>query len=364
MGGKNGYDRSFLEEARALLDAERLDALLVTDLLNVRRLCGFTGTNGVLALFKDDAVFFTDSRYTLQARQETRDVIVRESADPDGAAVELLKEKGVGYTGFEAEGVSHRRWLNVSEALTGADLVDVKGAITRLRARKSSEEIGRLAEASRLAEEAVAAVLPYFKAGSTEEDIARRFHETVLGLGGEGLSFETIVAAGPRGALPHAKPGKRVLADGDLVVFDFGVKLDGYCSDQTLTLPIGRVGGEAEKVYGVVLAAQKAAIAAVKPGIELKDVDRAARQVIEEAGYGPYFGHGTGHGVGLAVHETPTVGPKSSATAEVGMVFTVEPGVYLAERFGVRIEDMVIVTPEGGETLTRLPKDWGALPAG
>jgi Xaa-Pro aminopeptidase len=339
----------------------RLDALVVTDLLSIRHLCGFTGTSGALALRGGEAVFFTDSRYTLQARRETFGVEVREAADIDGALCESLVSSGVGYAGFEAEALTFARWRRLKSLLGRIDLVDVEGRVTRLRLRKTPGEVARLREAARLAEEAFREAAELLRPGVTEAEVARRFHEAVLRRGSDGLAFDTIVAAGPNGALPHAHPGTRPIEEGDLVVFDFGVRLDGYCSDETVTVPVGKVEGEAREVYGVVLAAQRSALAAVRPGAPLAEVDRAARDTIREAGYGDFFGHGTGHGVGLAVHESPTVSPRSRDTAREGMVFTVEPGVYLAGRFGVRIEDTVEVTGEGYAPVTALPKDWDAL---
>lgn len=352
------YDEHFLHSARTILEEMRLDALVVTDLLSIRHLCGFTGTNGVLALRGEDAVFFTDSRYTLQARAETFGVEVREAADVDGALCESLGAGGVGYAGFEAETLMLARWKRLRSLLGRIDLVDVEGRITRLRLCKSSGEAARLREAARLAEEAFREAATSVRPGVTEAEIARRFHEAVLRRGADGLAFDTIIAGGPNGALPHARPGPRPVEDGDLVVFDFGVRLDGYCSDETVTVPVGKVEGEAREVYGVVLAAQRSALAAVRPGAPLAEVDRAARAVIGAAGYGDFFGHGTGHGVGLAVHEPPTVGPRSRDEAREGMVFTVEPGIYLAGRFGVRIEDTVHVTGEGFYPVTTLSKAW------
>lgn len=344
--------------AQAILEELRLDALVVTELLSIRHLCGFTGSNGILAVGKEGSVFFTDSRYTLQARRETFGVEVREAADVDAVLCESLR--AAGYAGFEPETLTHARWRRLRSLLGRIDLVDVEGRITRLRLCKTPGEAARLREAARLAEEAFQEAASSMRPGVTETEVARKFHEAVLRRGGEGLAFDTIVASGPNGALPHARPGSRPIGEGDLVVFDFGARLDGYCSDETVTVPVGRVEGEARDVYDVVLAAQRSALAAVRPGVPLVEVDRAARGVIEEAGFGAFFGHGTGHGVGLAVHEPPTVGPRSKDEVREGMVFTVEPGIYLAGRFGVRIEDTIRVTEEGWEPITTLPKDWGA----
>jgi Xaa-Pro aminopeptidase len=349
-------------EAREIVVRERLHALLVTDLLNIRRLCGFTGSNGLLAFFEEDAVLFTDSRYTLQAQEETTGVRVVTTPDPDLCCAEEVMTRGGGYAGFEAEGVTLSRWRRWTKLYPGVDLVDLGSRVTRLRMVKRPEEIAALRRASELSEEAFRRAARLVRPGEREIDVARAFHIEALRLGAGGLSFDTIVAGGERGALPHAVPSERCFRDGDLVVFDFGVRLDGYVSDQTATLSVGKVDGETAEVYETVCRAQKAALEAVRPGALLKDIDWAAREVIREAGHAEHFGHGTGHGVGLAVHEAPTVSPRSADAAQPGMVFTVEPGIYLPGRFGVRLEDTVVVTAEGCARITGLPKELGAIP--
>jgi Xaa-Pro aminopeptidase len=226
---------------------------------------------------------------------------------------------------------------------------------------KDGREVEGLRAAARLAETALLVALGKLRPGATEQEVALAFHFEALRLGAESLSFDTIVAGGPRGALPHGKPSSRCFEEGDLVVFDFGVRLAGYCSDETVTVPVGRVEGEARKVYDAVYSAQQAALSVIRPGVALVDVDKAARDFIAQEGYGGFFGHGTGHGVGLAVHEAPTVSTKSKEQAREGMVFTVEPGIYLPDRFGVRLEDTVRVTPDGFDRITTVPKEFGAV---
>ncbi len=344
-----------------LLAAERLDAIAVTEPLNLRHLVGFTGSNGVLVVWAERAVFYTDSRYTLQARAETRGVEVVETPDLDRAAGADLERGGARYVGLQAPGLTAARWRRLERIARGIDLVDLKGSVDALRVAKTPGEIAHLTAAARLAEEALRAVLPRVAVGVTEAEVAREFHLEVLRRGGDGLAFETIVAGGERGALPHARPGARAFQAGDLVVFDFGVRLGGYCADQTVTVPVGPVAAEARAVYDLVLRAQAAALEALKPGVPLVEVDRAAREVIRAAGYGAHFGHGTGHGIGLAVHEAPTVSERSDDVAREGMVVTVEPGIYLEGRFGVRLEDMARVTADGCQRLTSIPKELGAV---
>lgn len=350
-----------LARAREILAARGVGALFVSDLLNVRYLCGFTGSNGLLLVLPEKALFFTDSRYTLQAGEETRGVEVREVQELDAAAAAAVQGEGVLRLGVEEKSLSVSRWRKLGEALPGCALEDAGSALDGLRRQKDPGELRRLREAAELAEAALRAVLPRCRPGASEREIAVAYELEALRLGAEALAFETIVAGGPRGALPHAQPGGRRFENGDLVVFDFGVRLAGYCSDQTVTVPVGAVEEEARRVYDAVYRAQRTALEAVRPGAALVDVDRAARDVIAAAGHGEHFGHGTGHGVGLAVHEAPTVSTKARDVAEVGVVFTVEPGIYLPGRLGVRLEDTVVVTDRGCERLTTVPKEFGAV---
>ncbi|NTU59565.1 MAG: aminopeptidase P family protein [Deltaproteobacteria bacterium] len=350
-----------LGSAAALLTARSLDAVVVTDLLNVRHLCGYTGSNGLLLLLRDRRVFFTDSRYTLQAREETTGVEVVETPDLDQAACSLAQEAGVRAAGLEERSLSVTRWKRFGELLPGVERTDASDALDGLRRSKDAEELRALRAAAGVAEEALRRVLPLVRPGASELEVATAFHMEALRLGADSLSFDTIVAGGFRGALPHAQPGERRFESGDLVVFDFGVRLHGYCSDETVTVPVGRISKEARRVYDTVFEAQRAALKTVRPGVPLVDVDGAARKWIADAGYGALFGHGTGHGVGLAVHEAPTVSTRSKDVAEEGVVFTVEPGVYVAGKFGVRLEDCLVVTASGYEMITSAPKELGAV---
>ncbi len=343
------------------MERERLDALLVADPHGVRYLCGFTGSNGLLLLRDGSNLFLTDSRYVLQAAQETWGAEVREAADLDRAAAEACAGCGARWVGYSASILSASRASRFRRRLEGADLVDVGSALDALRMTKDAGELVRLRAAARLAEDALGAVLDGVRPGNTEERIAREFQIECLRRGADGLAFDIIVAGGERGALPHARPSGRPFRRGDLVVVDFGVRLDGYCSDETVTLPVGEVSDRARQVYEVVRAAQASALATLRPGARLADVDRAARDVIREAGFGDRFGHGTGHGVGLAVHEAPTVSSRSDEVAREGMVVTVEPGIYLPDELGVRLEDTVFITADGCDSITTLPKGFGAV---
>jgi len=346
---------------RALLSARALHGVLVTDMTNVRYLCGFTGTNGLLVVAEEHAFFITDSRYTTQAASEVHGARVVQANDLDAKAAALLEGVHAAYVGFEGAGVTAARHRRLESLLAPARLEDLGRALTRLRLVKSPSELAMMRSASAVAEKAFTSAARMIAPGVTEREVALHFHVEALKYGADALSFDTIIAGGERGALPHGAPSERKFRQGDLVVFDFGVKLDGYCSDQTMTIAVGEVDDEARRVYDTVLAAQRAALKAVKHGVALSAIDNAARALIKEAGWGANFGHGTGHGIGMEIHELPVVGPRSREVALEGMVFTVEPGVYLPGRVGVRIEDTVAVTREGCEFITSLPKDWGAL---
>lgn len=351
---------SRIDKARELLTREGLDALALCDGPNLRYFTGFTGSNGLLLITHGEPVFFTDSRYTIQAGREVSVASVVTAKDLDQALAEVVNAGQLTSIALCEGGLSHQRWRKFDALMPGVRLAQSGAGVARLRAVKEEAEVKAMREASRLSEECFGAIAQLFKPGVTEREVAFAFVMEVLRSGGEGLAFDTIVAAGPRAALPHAKPSQRPFEEGELVVFDFGVVLDGYCSDQTVTVPIGEVPEEQRRVYDLVNRAQRAAIGAVKPGVALKEVDGAARSLIAAEGYGELFGHGTGHGIGLEIHEYPTVGPNSEVVAEVGMVFTVEPGIYLRDGFGVRLEDTVEVTEEGCSLLTSLDKGLGA----
>ncbi|PLX41152.1 MAG: integrase [Deltaproteobacteria bacterium] len=348
------------DHLRAILKEQNLDGALVTDLANVRRLCGFTGSNGALLITHSDALFLTDSRYTTQALAETSDVEVREGGGkklPFGALINDLCLERVGY---EGQNLNCAAFRSLKEKAKSVELCDLGDAVSKIRQLKGPQEIEKMLAASGLAEEALKEAIRLFKPGVTELEIAAEFQIAVIRRGGK-LSFDVIVAGGPNAAMPHAMPGKRKFAEGDLVVVDFGVLLDGYCSDQTVTIPVGRVSDNFLEVYEVVKRAQDAAISAAVPGATLGAVDSAARDVIAAAGFGDYFGHATGHGLGLEVHELPVVAPKASEVVKEGMVFTVEPGIYIPGEVGVRLEDVVYINSDGNELLSTLNKDFGSI---
>ncbi len=338
----------------ALVAERQLDCFLVSELVNVRYLTGFGGTNGACVCGPDTRIFLTDFRYTERAESEVEGwEIVTVRDDWLGGIVERLRGK----TGFEDHQMAVRTLEKMRGKLPeGVSLEAAGGTVEKLRRVKDEAELAAIAAAAELADEIWNWSLQRGLAGRSELDVARAAEARMRELGAE-PSFPTIVAAGPNGALPHAEPGEREIGKAELVVFDMGAKLDGYCSDGTRTFATGEPADEARAVYETVREAQAAALAAVKAGASGEAVDAVARELISAAGHGERFGHGLGHGVGLEVHEEPRLSPRSEDVLEPGEVVTIEPGVYLPGELGVRIEDLVVITPDGHRNLSGLPKE-------
>jgi Xaa-Pro aminopeptidase len=337
-----------------LLAERELDRMLVTNLVNVRYLTGFGGTNGACVCGQDTRLFFTDFRYTERAAEEVEGwEVVTVSDDWLGGIGLKLK----GRTGFEDDQLTVRTLEKLKKKMPeGVEAVPAGGVVEQLRRVKDDAELDAIAAASELADQVWRWSVEMGLVGRSEREIARAAEARIRELGAE-PSFPTIVATGPNGALPHAEPGERVIAGGELVVFDMGAKLDGYCSDGTRTFAAGEPSGRAREVYELVRGAQAAALEAVKPGVGGEALDAVAREPIAAAGYGVRFGHGLGHGVGLEVHEAPRVSPRSEDVLAENEVVTVEPGVYLPGELGVRIEDLVVVAGDGCRNLSGLPKE-------
>ncbi len=341
------------DRLEAQLGERELDRMLVTDLVNVRYLTGFTGTNGVCICGPGVRLFLTDFRYTERAEAEVEGwETVTAGGDWLGAIAERLE----GRAGFEDDQMSVRMLENLKEKLAeGVEAIPAGGTVERLRRLKDEAELARIAEASKLADSVWEWSVERGLAGRSERDVARAAEARIRELGAD-PSFPAIVAAGPNGALPHAEPGEREIGRGELVVFDMGAQLDGYCSDGTRTYATGEPGEEAREVYELVLEAQRLALEAIEAGAKGEDVDAVARKLIAAGGHGERFGHGLGHGVGLEVHEAPRLSPRSDDVLEPGEVVTVEPGIYLPGKLGVRIEDLVVVEDGGLRNLSGLPK--------
>jgi len=333
-----------------------LAALLVTDLVGVRWLSGFTGTNGACLVTAEERVFLTDFRYTEQAAEQVGDgfEIVRAGRDLLGDLASRLPRGRAGFDESQVTVKAHARLIE--KAAEGTELVEAGGLVDELREVKDDGELKRIAAASELATAAFERMVERGLAGRTERAVALELEQEMRTAGAQDPSFPSIVAAGPQGALPHAEPRDAVIPAGVLVTIDWGARLDGYCSDCTRTLASGPVGERQREVYELVLRAQEEALAAVAPGADCAAVDAVAREIIAAGGYGDRFGHGLGHGVGLEVHEGPRLTKGAEGTLVANSVVTVEPGIYLPGELGVRIEDLVVVADDGPRVLTGFTK--------
>ena len=336
-----------------------LDAILLTDEKNQRYACGFPFTDGLVVVAREKAWLLTDSRYIEAAEKTAGGCCAVQMFDNAHGMAELLaaalKECGAERVAAEDEKLCRARWAALEKAL-GRELLGAGGLMGELRASKSEEEIASLIRAQRISEKALEEVLPLIRPGMTEKEVMAELVYHMLKNGSEGNSFDPIVVTGTKTSMPHGVPGDNVIRAGDFVTMDFGSLADGYCSDMTRTVAVGFATEEMRNIYSVVLEAQLAGIAAARSGVPGKVIDRAARDVIERAGYGQYFGHGFGHSLGLDIHESPNANPRGETPMAVNDVCSAEPGIYLPGRFGVRIEDVMIIRPEGAEVITKAPK--------
>jgi len=339
-----------------LLNHRNLDGLLVTSPENVRYWSGFTGSDAALLFTGDRRRLLTDSRYITQAADEASGYELAEySKKVEGIADAILASR-VKRLGFESEHVTYAFWAELSAKLTGIALVPLEREVRAARIRKDPSEIRLMKKAISIAEKALLNTLCRVEPGIAEKELAREIEFEMRRLGAETVAFETIVASGYRAALPHGKPTEKRLKRGDLLLIDFGSRFNGYHSDETCTFCLGEPTAEQRKIYSIVKEAHDRAISSIRAGVSLQEIDRVARGYIADKGYGARFGHGLGHGVGLAIHEEPRISFDSEGVAEGGMVFTVEPGIYIPGWGGIRIEDMVLVRKEECEVLTQIDK--------
>jgi Xaa-Pro aminopeptidase len=339
-----------------LLAKNDLDGWLVTNLENVRYLSGFTGSDATLLITKDQKTFLTDSRYTTQAAGETQGYTVIQYAKKIEQITDRIASSQIERLGFESQQMSYAFHADLAKGLSNTQLIPLDKEIRDVRIVKDQSEIRLMKKAIDIAEKALLHTLDLMKPGVAERDLALEMEFEMRRLGADSIAFDTIIASGPRGALPHGKASDKRLNEGDLIVIDFGARYQGYHSDETCTVSLGKPTAEQKKVYSIVKEAHDRAISLIKPGTSLQDIDRSARQYIKRRGYGSRFGHGLGHGVGLAVHEEPRVSYDTSGLAKSSMVFTVEPGIYIPDWGGVRIEDMVVVNRGSCEVLTQIDK--------
>ena len=349
-----------LDNLRAAIDKKGVDGLLISDADNRRYLSGFVGSAGYLFVTRDGAVLATDFRYTEQAAEQAPDFRVERISAKLDWLTDLCGEFGVKKLGFEADDITVSQFERFKQAFSDkgaeATLESTTGLTLELRAVKDQHEIDLLARAIEISDEAFDEVSEEISPGLTEAEVAERVEQAVKGRGAESISFETIVAAGPNAARPHHRAGDTVIRAGQTIVIDMGARYQGYCSDLTRTIVLGDADDKTRRVYDIILSAQLAAIELVEAGMTGSETDMLARKVIQETGHGDDFGHSLGHGVGLQVHEIPGVGPTSKGELKDGMVFTIEPGIYLPGWGGVRIEDIVVLEQGKARVMSKARK--------
>ena len=346
---------------REELDRRGLDAMLLTDEANRYYASGFfsTGTDGVALVTREKNYYFTDFRYIEAAQQAVGDAEIVMTTSQRGYAAlinEAIERHGLKTLGYEDAYMTVAA-KTVYESKLKAELAPASDLLSKLRAVKDAKEIELLIAAQRIAEKVLDEILNELRPGVSEREIAARLIYWMLHFGAENVSFDPIVVSGANGSMPHGDPGDKLLREGEFVTMDFGCKYRGYCSDMTRTVALGHVTDEMAKVYATVLEAQTAGIAAARAGITGAEADGAARSVIEREGYGRYFGHSFGHGVGVEIHEAPNLSPLNDKVLPAGAVVSAEPGIYLPGRFGVRIEDVLVLREDGNEDITKAPKD-------
>ncbi len=346
------------KKVQDILKKLELDAVLISNGNNMRYISGFSGETGYLYISQAKHAVLTDSRYTIQAELEAHgyEIITIGNGGYEEAINDIIKSEQINRLGFESEDLLYAKYEGFKEALSIEELVPIKNDITRLRRIKSPKELEYIRRAEEIGDETFTQILDYIKPGMTELEVAARIEYLLKMNGGQRTSFPAIVASGINSAMPHAVPTMKKLEDGDFLTMDFGCVYEGYCSDMTRTIVIGKASDKQKEIYHTVLEAQMAALEVIRAGVKGKEVDKVARDIIYKAGYEGCFGHGLGHSVGLFIHENPRLSPLEEELLEAGMIETVEPGIYVKGFGGVRIEDLVAVTETGNINYTRSDK--------
>lgn len=346
-----------LQQLRAQFNEHQIDAMLVTNPINVSYLSGFTGDDSYILVTKDEAIFLTDARYTEQVKHETEGFrLVERKSTLLEEVIREVKETNVKTVGFEEEYVTFATY-QLFEKYIDAKMVGVAGSIEKLRLIKTPEEIKIIKVACGIVDQTFDYILSFIKPGMTELQVSNEMEHHMRKLGAKSSSFDTIVASGWRSALPHGTATDKIIEKGDIVTLDFGALYNGYISDTTRTIAVGEPSDQLKEIYDIVLNAQIRGVDALKPGMTGKEADAVTRDYITKHGYGEAFGHSTGHGIGREVHEAPGLSHRSSTVLQPGMCVTCEPGIYIPGVGGVRIEDDVLITETGHEVLTRSKKD-------
>ena len=336
----------------------KLDAVLISNGHNMRYISGFSGETGYLYISDKHHTVITDFRYTYQAEMEAEgyEIVTIGSGGYEEAINDILKKDNAKRLGFEAKDMLYSRYQDLKDKLNVDELIPINDEITKLRRIKTSKELEYIRQAESIGDKVFAEILDFIKPGMTELEVAARIEYLLKIHGGQRTSFPAIVASGINSSMPHAVPTEKKIEYGDFLTMDFGCVYEGYCSDMTRTIVVGKASDKQKEIYNLVLKAQLAALEAIKPGLKGKDVDKVARDIIYSAGYEGCFGHGLGHSVGLFIHEEPRLSPVEEDVLEAGMVETVEPGIYIRGFGGVRIEDLVAVTEDGYENYTHSDK--------
>ncbi len=341
---------------RAEMERLNLDAILIEESKNKRYISGFTGTAGSIIITKEKNILFTDFRYTQQAKNQTEDFEIVEISRTN-PITNFLKEMDMKRLGFEDDKMSFSTYSNYKDALSSTEMVPLKGLMLDLRAIKDEKELEVIRQASKIADNGFKYILGFIKPGMKESDVALELEFFMRKQGATGVSFDFIVASGKRSSMPHGVASDKVIELGDFVTIDFGCVYNGYCSDMTRTIVVGKANEKQKEIYNIVLEAQLKVIEAAKANMSGIELDNIARQYIIEKGYGDKFGHGLGHGIGLDVHELPNVNTLGEKLLKPNMVISDEPGIYIEDFGGVRIEDLLIITEDGCEVLNSSPKE-------
>ncbi|MCX7965182.1 MAG: Xaa-Pro peptidase family protein [Syntrophorhabdaceae bacterium] len=346
-----------IEKVTGIVNNMGLDGCVLKGLDNIFYLTGFRGSEATLFISRGEVFLLTDFRYITYAKETVKDAHVYEIKKNNELLRELCLKFEVKKLGFDGAHFTYNMYERFKNSLKDIELIPFKDEIEDIRKCKDADEIGLILEAIDIATNAFKEIFEEIRPGRTEKEIARTLDYTMARLGADKPSFDTIVASGERSALPHATPTEKKLSKGEPVIIDFGVQKNGYCSDETCTILLGDVNGKISEIYNVVNDARMLGIEKAKPGMPIKELDMIVRGYIEKAGYGMYFGHGTGHGIGIAVHETPAINTTSEGILEENMVITIEPGIYIPHIGGVRLEDMVFIGSTDVKVLTKIRKD-------
>lgn len=341
---------------REILKEKKLDAAIIFKPENRRYISGFTGTSGYALITIDKAFFLTDFRYIDQAKEQCKEYDIVKHTN-ERSIFSIINELNLNNLGFEEDFITYHQYMEFNKELDPIELIPLDGVISSLRKIKDEEEIKYIRQAAHIADEAFLHICNYMRPGIAEKDVALELETFMKKEGASGTSFDTIVASGIRSSLPHGVASDKLLEKGDFVTLDFGCIYNGYCSDMTRTIVLGKANERQKEIYHIVLKAQQKALAAIKPGITGIEADKVARDFIASCGYGEYFGHGLGHGVGLEIHEAPRLSPIGDEVLKEGMIVTDEPGIYIPDFGGVRIEDLLMITESGNKVLSKSPKN-------